>query len=237
MDGQSLCIVLRATNYRDFDRMLTLFSREYGRIDALARGCRKQGSSLLASCDVFCCADFCWQQSKGRYYVTQAVLRENFFGLRRDMRALMTAAVLNEVCEKVVMPAEPSQRLFALLAGSFYALNGGRDPGDVLVFFVMKLLDILGLHPAIETCAICGAPAAGRMNISAGGAVCQNCPGEEAPPGFLSLVRTVLNTPSKSLHCLKAATDPPMRELAMRWLTDVMEAEPKSLHLLKTVLR
>ena len=118
MDENSLCMVLRATNYRESDRMLTLFSREHGRIDALARGCRKQGSPLLASCDVFCCADFAFHVHKGRYFVTQAAIRENFFALRQNMQALMTAAVLSEVCERVVMPAEGNPRLFALLAGA-----------------------------------------------------------------------------------------------------------------------
>ena len=74
-----LCVVLRANNYREADKMLTLFSKEGGRIDALCRGCRKQGSSLQSSSDVFCCSLFGMNVQKGRYYITQAVPKDNFF--------------------------------------------------------------------------------------------------------------------------------------------------------------
>ena len=85
MDENSLCMVLRATNYRESDRMLTLFSREHG---ALMRwpGLPQAGSPLLASCDVFCCADFAFHVHKGRYFVTQAAIRENFLHCGRICR-------------------------------------------------------------------------------------------------------------------------------------------------------
>lgn len=237
MDENSLCMVLRATNYRESDRMLTLFSREHGRIDALARGCRKQGSPLLASCDVFCCADFAFHVHKGRYFVTQAAIRENFFALRQNMQALMTAAVLSEVCERVVMPAEGNPRLFALLAGANYALNGGKDPRSVFFFFVVKLLDILGLRPVTRHCALCGAPAASRLNLAAGGAVCASCPGEDVPPDTIPLMEKILATPSKAIGQTEIPMDANRAGLALRWLSDTLESEPKSLALLKTVMK
>ena len=46
MGNTSLCIVLRASNYKESDKMLTLFSREWGKIDALARGCRKPEDTI-----------------------------------------------------------------------------------------------------------------------------------------------------------------------------------------------
>ena len=47
-------IVLRRADYRENDRMLTLFSPTLGRIDALARGCRRQKSPLMAASELFC---------------------------------------------------------------------------------------------------------------------------------------------------------------------------------------
>lgn len=237
MSENSLCIVLRATNYRESDRMLTLFSKEYGRIDALARGCRKQGSSLLASCDVFCCADFGFNKSGGRYFVTQAVIRENFFAIRQDIRALMTSAVFSEVCEKTVLPGEANPRLFALLAGAYYALDKGKDPRQVFVFFVIKLLDILGLRPVTGRCAVCGAAPAARINLSAGGMVCLNCPGEDAPAELSALIEAILTMPSKNIGSLDGALDDKILDIAMQWLTYTLESEPKSIKLLKSVIK
>jgi len=231
----SMCIVLRATNYRETDRMLTLFSREKGRIDALARGCRKPDSSLLASSDIFCCADFGFNIQKDRYYVTQAVPRENFYALRSDMKALMTATLFCEVCERTVMPQESNPRLFALLAGALYALSGGADSGDVFFFFLIKLLDILGLRPVTGHCALCGAPTAGRVSISAGGMLCADCPGQQAPAGLEEKIETVLATPSKNIASTPLGVDEKTMALALNWLTDTLEAQPKSMVLLRTV--
>ena len=92
--GSSLCIVLRVSNYKESDKMLTLFSREWGRVEALACGCRKPTSALLASTDVLCCAQFGFRIKEGRYYVTQAEPKTNFYDIRKNMNALMMALLL-----------------------------------------------------------------------------------------------------------------------------------------------
>lgn len=228
-----LCVVLRANNYREADKMLTLFSKEGGRIDALCRGCRKQGSSLQSSSDVFCCSLFGMNVQKGRYYITQAVPKDNFFNLRKNIHALLTGTLLLEVCEKTVMPGQENARLFALLVNCLYAMDHGKEPKEVLVFFTFKLLDILGLRPSLSRCAICGSrDVANRVNIGAGGLVCKNCPGEEAPQKLARTVGHILQTPSKAIGQLKIPMEKELYSLAIRWLKDTLETEPKSLMLL-----
>lgn len=228
-----LCVVLRANNYRETDKMLTLFSKEKGKIDALCRGCRKQGSSLLASSDVFCCSTFGMNQQKGRYYITQAISKDNFFNLRKNMHALLTGTLLLEVCEKTVMPEEGNARLFALLVNSLYAMDRGASAQNTLIFFVFKLLDILGLRPATESCAFCGSPEVCKVNIGAGGMVCKNCPGEEIPREFIAAIDRILKTPSKGVSKIELPEQKGLYALAIRWLTDTLEVTPKSLLLLK----
>ncbi len=94
-----LCVVLRANNYRETDKMLTLFSKEKGKIDALCRGCRKQGSSLLASSDVFVVLRLN-EPAKGALLHHPGNFKDNFFNLRKNMHALLTGTLLLEVCEK-----------------------------------------------------------------------------------------------------------------------------------------
>jgi len=176
MEVKTLCLVMRTANYQDSDRMLTLFSREHGRIDALARGCRKQGSPLLATCDSFCCSEFLLKKKGDRYYVASGELKQNFFALRSNMRGLMTAALLLDVCEKVVMPGQGSPKLFSLIVNALFALNGGTDAEVVFNYFVFKLLEFEGLKPDLDVCAVCGKPARDRFSVYDGGAVCSQCP-------------------------------------------------------------
>ena len=58
MHTKTMALVLKNANYRDYDRMLTLFSGDMGRVDVLARGCRKQNSPLLPLSSVFACGEF-----------------------------------------------------------------------------------------------------------------------------------------------------------------------------------
>ncbi|MBR6816477.1 MAG: DNA repair protein RecO [Clostridia bacterium] len=232
MANSSLCIVLRASNYKENDKMLTLFSREWGRIDALARGCRKPASSLLAASDVLCCAEYAFHIKDGRYYITQAVPKTNFYDIRKNMNALMTALLLLEICEKTVMPAEPNGRLFALLAGALYALANGSDHKKVLLFFVYKMLDIQGLRPMLDACVLCGSEPATKINIAAGGVVCEHCTGEKVPPQYIEMIAGILHTPSKNIHTTELSYDKDFYNLGIRWLRSSLESEPKTLSLL-----
>ena len=78
MTENHLAIVLRSADYKDNDKMLTLLTPEKGKVSALARGIRKQGSSLFGTADVFSCTEFGFYIKKERYIVTQAVLKNSF---------------------------------------------------------------------------------------------------------------------------------------------------------------
>lgn len=232
MDVKSLCIVLKATNYRENDKMLTLFSQDYGKIDALCRGCRKPGSSLLSSSDVLCCSEFAFNVKDDRYYVTQAQPKTNFYDIRKNMKALLTSLLFVEVCEKTIMNDEPNRRLFALLAGALHALANGAESRKVLIFFIYKLFDVLGVRPELDTCVICGKKATNRINILAGGAVCEVCDGEDVPDFYISTMKRIFETPSKNILTTELMTDEGLADLSTRWLQNQIGAELKSLMLL-----
>lgn len=67
-------IVLRYANYRDNDRMLTLFSPTRGRLEALARGCRKPKSPLVSGSEIFALGDYALYEKNGRNTVVSCML-------------------------------------------------------------------------------------------------------------------------------------------------------------------
>ena len=66
-----LGVVTRAVNYRDHDRILTLVTRERGKLTATARGCRKPQSKLLTAASPFCYGEYVLNERNGRFYVSQ----------------------------------------------------------------------------------------------------------------------------------------------------------------------
>lgn len=231
---RSLGVVLRYSNYRENDRMLSILTRDFGKIDALCRGCRKQGSPLLGVSDTFCCAQYDFYVKKDRWYITQAVPKESFFHLRENMKALMAGAFFLEVCEKTAMPEDQSLRTFALLVNALFELNRGADAVQIFCFFVVKLLDILGLRPETDRCVLCGNPNVQKINIQEGGAVCADCPGEQVPPEFFAWIRLILSTPSRRMGELGVKFSREFAVFQKRWLTDVLEQRPRTLALLET---
>ena len=99
-------IVLRHADYREHDRMLTLFSPTLGRVEALCRGCKKIGSPLLACSEFFAFGEYVLYTGKGRMTVTSCNLTESFYPLRSDWDKLKYATYMLSVCEAIVQPNE-----------------------------------------------------------------------------------------------------------------------------------
>ena len=71
-------IVLRYTNLGEADKILTILTRNNGKIKAIAKGCRKPKSSLLSSSEVFVFSEFVLYKGTNFYHISQAVTRETF---------------------------------------------------------------------------------------------------------------------------------------------------------------
>ena len=71
-------LVLRHSDYGDYDRMVTLFSPEYGRIDAIARGCRRPKSPLVNAVEPFTSGEFQLYYRRDRYSIDQCQIKESF---------------------------------------------------------------------------------------------------------------------------------------------------------------
>ena len=117
-------IVLRFANYRDNDRMLTLFSPTQGRIEALSRGCRKPRSPILNASELFALGDFELYQKGVHLTVISANLIETFYPLRQDFDRLAVGTYLLGVAEAYIQPGVPAQELFMLLSLYLLTVSG-----------------------------------------------------------------------------------------------------------------
>ncbi|MGI6162247.1 MAG: DNA repair protein RecO [Christensenellales bacterium] len=174
---RTLAVVTRYANYRDNDRMLTLFSREHGRMQAAIRGCRKPGSRLMAASQLFCCGEYMLAKSKGRLSVRGCDIKDSFSYIADDIHAFGAASLMAGACEEAANEGEGNPRLFSLLVNCLNALNKKlANPLDLTVSFLIKLSDISGYRPFLEGCAVCGAEQGCRYFLpAAGGLVCDSC--------------------------------------------------------------
>ncbi len=171
-------VVLKYTNINEADRMLTVFSPEYGKLRVLAKGCRKPKSRFLAMCQPFCYGDLHLKQHHEIFIMTQAEVFNAYFDLRHDIERLSYASYIVDLTNGVVHEGEGNERLFPLLLKALSFLSFSDTlPLDIVLVYELKLLDIVGYRPLLDRCMVCGAGPGEkvRFNTAQGGIVCQKC--------------------------------------------------------------
>lgn len=176
---KDLCIVLKTVNYKDYDKMLTLFAQNKGKISAQAKGSRKQTSPFLSCSQLFACGEYSFYQKGEKYFLSQCVIKKTFGRIMEDMDRYLLASFFAELTEKVLMENQANTKLFSLLINTLYQVE--EEPlkfHELFCYFGMKMLDLLGYRPQTERCVICGTPE-GPFYISAkqGGVICGDCAG------------------------------------------------------------
>jgi DNA repair protein RecO (recombination protein O) len=136
---QADALVLRGREYGETDRLLTLFSREYGKIEALAKGVRRPTSKQRGGTQLFTYADFLLYRGRALAIVRQAQPRESFSHLWGDWEKSRGAAVIAELLDAVTLREEPEPELFRLTLSSFF-LIADIEPDLLIAAYALKAL-------------------------------------------------------------------------------------------------
>lgn len=209
-------IVLKYTNLGESDKILTILTRNNGKIKAIAKGCRKPKSSLLSSSEVFVFSEFVLYKGTNFYHISQAVTRETFYNIRKDLLRLSYATYFAELAETVSEEGIPCERLFLLLAKALYYLSVGEIPMGLLhLGYQLKLMDISGYRPNLSRCGVCRKAQDDftRFSVSLGSVVCSDCSSDESfrkqgdvfklSPGSTEAFKFLLNTEISRLNTKK----------------------------------
>lgn len=172
-------LVIRRADYSDYDRMVTLFSPEYGRIDAIARGCRRPKSPLVNAVEPFTSGEFQLYTHKERFTLEQCQITESFFDLRSDYDRLCHAVYWLKLLDISILPDTPAPDLFIMTLRALAHLNYGELPAEMITMaYEMHFMALNGYAPQMNACVRCGRPLDGdaRFDAGLGGAVCLQCP-------------------------------------------------------------
>ena len=171
-------LVLRHADYADYDRMVTLFTPEYGRIDAIARGCRRPKSPLVNAVEPFTSGEYQLYFRRDRYSIDHCQITESFYELRTDYDRLTHGVYWLKLLEAGLMPEVAAPQLFITTLRALAHLNYSDYPPELLTMvFEMHLMAQLGFAPCMNQCMQCGKPIDGdaRFDAHLGGTVCLQC--------------------------------------------------------------
>ncbi len=201
-------IVLRETETKETDKILTVLTPQLGRIPLIARGARRKNSRLAASSQLLAYSELTIFRRGNWYLLDDASTLQLFDGVRRDLVLLSLASYLSELTEAVTDEGEDATEIVPLLLNALYALGTlGKEPRQVKAAFELRLLALSGFEPLADGCAVCGCPdpEAPMLDVVRGVVHCGKCkePGGLSLPltrGALAAMQHILNCPPKRLY-------------------------------------
>lgn len=199
-------LVLRETDTRDADKILTVLTADRGKLSVIARGARRKGSRVAAACQLLAYSELTLYEKGQWMMLDEANTLELFGGLRQDLEALSLAAYFAELTEAVSEGC--GGEALPLLLNVLYALSQLHKPTRLVKpAFQLRLMALAGYEPLAQGCARCGAPEPEKpmLDVLHGVVHCAACRekgGLSLPldAAALAALRYALYAPAKRLY-------------------------------------
>jgi DNA repair protein RecO (recombination protein O) len=177
-------IVLRSIKLGEADKIITIMTQGAGKVRAVAKGIRKTTSRFGARLEPFTHVDLLLYRGRSSLdIVNQVEIISPHRAVREDLGLFAAGETMLEAVDKVGEEHERNVRLFLLLLAGMRALETRpAEPASVAESFMLKLLSLLGFHPSLTACAVCGAREPTLFSSGQGGAVCSACAEYDAEP-------------------------------------------------------
>jgi len=215
-------IVLKSMEYEEADKIVTIYTKDYGKITAIAKGVRKTKSKFGSSLEILTHSNFLIYKGRNIDIVSQTEILESFFSTSKEVIKFAFAVNCVEVVNRLTEEQEINIGLFNLLKEVLHYLKESNDPKLQTLSFKWQTISILGYRPSLNHCCRCNKSVEDQkemyFNIKEGGLVCNNCIAKDKEGCvkvslyFNKLLRKILITP---LSTISNATipDKKMKEL------------------------
>jgi DNA repair protein RecO (recombination protein O) len=171
-------IILRHSDWGEADRLLSLFTREHGKLRAVAKGVRKMQSRKAGHLEPFTRVNLVLAKGHDLWIVTQAEAVDDFQPVRENLQLLTQAAYVVELLDRFTYEEGQNWQLYKLVIDTLSRLSKLSDPFIVNRFYEMRLLDVIGFRPMLFECANCRKEIIAEdqfFSAEQGGVLCPSC--------------------------------------------------------------
>ena len=175
-------IIFKKQDRSEADRVFSVFTSEFGRLEIVARAIRKITSKLRGGIDIFSLSEIEFIQGKNCKTLTDSIAMEKFSNIIKDLSRLKILYEISEVLDNFIRGQEKDKLIFVLLKETFDKLNSLqlKTSGIQLIYyyFLWNFLSVTGYHPEIQKCAVCGgklSPHNLYFSNKDGGIICKIC--------------------------------------------------------------
>jgi len=177
----SEALLLRKTPYRDADYILSLFTKDLGKISGIARNAKNSMKRFGARLEPFVHFRVMFKDTGREFKLIQDTETIQFFSsFIEDIELFTLGSLLLETTDTLIPRESPNEELFKLLIEALSNLNSKKSPLPIVLQFQLQALSVSGYEPNLHSCAECEKPIKGDSYFSTnrGGAVCFECVGE-----------------------------------------------------------
>ncbi len=218
-------IILHRRPFKENDLLVSVYSRDLGFLELVARGALKPGSKLAGHIEPLTLIDLMIIRGRGGNYIGSAVGRNFYTNIREDISKMNYVGSVLRLVRKQTREGEAlgAPDIFDLARDYLEILDGSGGDAELLNFsFFLKFLSLLGLEPQLFYCCGCGRSIRAGNNFFSsrrGGAVCLGC-GKKGNQGFsvsddcLKVLRFLKNSDFSKINSLKVEDKGLRREMA-----------------------
>jgi DNA repair protein RecO (recombination protein O) len=169
-------IVIKTVPYGESNTIITLYTKELGKIGVMARGAKKPKSRFTSIAQLFTYGIFVFQRGRGLGTLQQGEALSSFRHIREDLVKTAYAAYLTELLDRYTSEEEMKLDLFGWLKQSLEYINHGIDPEVITFLFELKIMKTAGIVPELSRCVSChSAEGNFSFSIREGGFLCERC--------------------------------------------------------------
>ncbi len=207
-------IVTKTTKYGEASLIVTMLTRDLGKISAIANNARSKRSRMLAGLQLFSYSEIVMYKAKsknGLYSIDEMNVLEGFNGIRSDLDKMAYAAYFADVVNGASPENETDDEVLRLLLNALYAVDRGLwDLEKIKMVFEWKLAAISGYAPELKKCGTCGCEdKTYGLSLGDGTVICKDCMGErtdivELSDGMRKLIEYIVLADSKQAFSFDA---------------------------------
>ncbi len=172
-------IVLARKDYKEFDQIITVLTKQEGRKDLISRGVKKIISKNAAHLEPCCFVSIDITKGKEMNVLLRAVPINIFKEIRSDMHKSYVAQYLAILISKISKQEDVNVNLFNVLLNSLELLNISKNPFVLLNILLLNIISAIGFEPSLDICTICGKQDLENIDllfiVEKGGVCCKTC--------------------------------------------------------------
>lgn len=184
---RSTCgIILKISEHGESDKLVTLYSKDIGRVTGIAKGAKKSKRRFVNKLEEFSRLRFFYSPPRGfsgLLLISEAELLCANLSLRKDYRRYISATYISELTLRFTRDNDPDLQIYALLKWAFSSLEGNEEPQKIAVLFHLQLLAAVGYRPELNRCGQCLQPVASDRTFiflpGTGSLLCNSCYGRQ----------------------------------------------------------